>query len=61
MKVMIDVPWGWEYGFPKVWDVDRDPNLFEWLVLQGYPQDEIDRRGKNFFIRSWVVERDEVS
>jgi hypothetical protein len=58
---MIDVPWGWEYGFPKVWDVDRDPNLFEWLVQQGYPQEEIDRRGKNFFIRSWVVERDEVS
>lgn len=60
MKVMIDVPYGWEYGFPRVWDVDRDPNLFQWLVEQGYPQVEIDRRGKDFFIRSWVVERDEV-
>ena len=57
---MIDVPWGPKYGFPKLWDVDRDPNLFEWLVQQGYPQAEIDRRGKDFFIRSWVVERDEV-
>jgi hypothetical protein len=44
--VMIDPPSGWRYGFPKqapatlremtAWDLN------EWLVKNGYPQEEID-------------------
>lgn len=53
MRVWIDPPQGWMFGFPKIWDNEHSPELMEWLVSQGYPQEEIDRYGKDFFVRSW--------
>ena len=45
-SVMIDPPSGWRYGFPKQAPADiRDMSsgeLNEWLVKNGYPQEEID-------------------
>lgn len=53
MKVYIDPPAGWQYGFPKVYDPKRDGDVLKWLVEQGYPQEEIDRLGESFYFRSW--------
>jgi len=41
MKVWIDPPSGWKYGFPKIYDPDCGLNVMEWLVKEGYPQKEI--------------------
>lgn len=53
MRICIDPPSGWRYGFPKVFDTVKDGDVMKWLVEQGYPQDEIDQLGKSFYFRSW--------
>lgn len=59
MKVWIDPPSGWKYGFPKIYDPDCGLNVMEWLVKEGYPQKEIDYIGRLFYIRKWEVKNDE--
>jgi len=41
-KTMIDPPSGWKYGFPKVIPKEHQNRTLEWLVENGYPQEEID-------------------
>jgi len=53
MKVWIDPPSGWQFGFPKVWDPETDKDVMVWMVKEGYPQAEIDNLGKSFYFRSW--------
>jgi microsomal dipeptidase-like Zn-dependent dipeptidase len=50
---MIDPPSGWRYGFPKALPDPEPVNLTEWLVENGYPQEEIDSLGEYFFCRHW--------
>jgi len=50
-KLWIDPPSGWRYGFPKTWDQTGD--MQEWLLSEGYPQQEIDACGKSFYVRQW--------
>lgn len=49
--MLIDPPSGWKYGFPKELPDPPPENIREWLVEQGYPQQEIDSFGDYFFIR----------
>jgi len=56
MKVWIDPPSGWQYGFPKVWDPEIDKDVMAWIVNEGYPQTEIDALGDSFYFRSWEAE-----
>ena len=42
MRIMVDPPNGWKYGFPKQFDPYRDGDIRKWLVANGYPQEEID-------------------
>jgi hypothetical protein len=53
MKVWIDPPSGWQFGFPKVWNPEVDKDVMVWLVKEGYPQAEIDSLGESFYFRSW--------
>jgi hypothetical protein len=53
MKIFIDPPSGWQYGFPKIYDSVLDGDVQEWMVREGYPQAEIDRLGEGFYFRSW--------
>ena len=70
-QIMCDPPGGWKYGFPKQLpdhmavtlskQPTDDANTFgktvmDWLVDQGYPQNEIDRYGDHFWMRYWQVE-----
>ena len=53
MTKWIDPPSGWMYGFPK--EVPEDViDTIEWLVVNGYPQQEIDSLGKHFYCRFWM-------
>jgi PTH2 family peptidyl-tRNA hydrolase len=51
---MIDPPSGWQYGFPKPIPQDQLGRAREWLVENGYPQEEIDALGDRFYYRYWV-------
>jgi len=39
-KMWVDVPSGWRYGFPKLFDPGSDGDLSEWIRNQGYPPNE---------------------
>lgn len=36
MKYWVDVPSGYMFGFPKVWDNEKDPEFEQWLINCGY-------------------------
>lgn len=52
-ELYVDPPEGWRYGFPKVWDKNKYPDLNEWLVQEGYPKKQIKKYGDNFYCRFW--------
>lgn len=55
--VLIDPPSGWKYGFPKVaWPIPEDTD--KWLTENGYPQQEIDSLGENFYVQITPVTDD---
>lgn len=54
-KVWADPPLGWKYGFPKVWDQHKDPNLKTWLIANGYPEKDINLA----LTATWVQPYDE--
>lgn len=33
----VDVPSGWRYGFPKLYDEEHDGALADWIYRSGYP------------------------
>ena len=37
MKIWVDPPSGWLYGFPKVYDPSVDGDCTEWMIKNGYP------------------------
>lgn len=53
---IVDPPSGWKYGFPKPIPEDQESRLHEWLVENGYPQEEIDSFGDKFPCRWWIRE-----
>jgi hypothetical protein len=55
MRKMVDPPSGWRYGFPKMLPENFDQHkIREWLVENGYPQEEIDSLGDYFYVRFWM-------
>jgi len=50
-KLLIDVPEGWKYGFPKeITDKDlKDTKAF--LIRKGYPLYKIEEYGESFYYR----------
>jgi len=58
MKVWVDPPEGWRYGFPKVWDTELHDNMLHWLNDRGYPPELRDQYGEYFFVRQWSVKDD---
>lgn len=61
MKLWVDPPSGWRYGFPKVWDGTKDPDVDNWMRQVGYPDEVRESYGKHFYMRMWeAVEDDNV-
>jgi len=52
-KTFIDPPSGWKYGFPKEFP-DNIGNIPAWLVENGYPVEEINALGPQFYYRIWT-------
>jgi len=62
MKLWVDPPEGWRYGFPKVWDSIQDANMRTWLEQSGYPKEVMKGYGKWFAVRQWAfVEQDNAT
>ena len=36
MKQWVDVPGGWAYGWPKLYDPEKDGDFKEWIRSAGY-------------------------
>ncbi len=41
MKILVDPPKGWQYGFPKVFDSEKDGTIEEFLIKHNYPVDKV--------------------
>ncbi len=50
-KLFIDPPSGWMYGFPRVYDEEKDVPLEDFLIHHGYPEEEVEFAMKH--IRTW--------
>ena len=55
-KRWIDPPSGYLYGFPKIYDPEKDGSLNAWLVKEGYPAKEVNN---DLYVRSWSAGEDE--
>lgn len=51
----VDPPEGWRYGFPKAVPKDREADLLEWIVEQGYPKPDWGK-GDRIVLRCWREE-----
>ena len=47
----VDVPTGWAYGWPKLYDPEKDGDLLEWIHRMGY-------KGTLAGVRSWYQEEE---
>ena len=56
MKVWVDPPSGWRYGFPKVWDQALNPDFNAWLIAEGYPWNVKESYGQYFYCRQWPAD-----
>jgi hypothetical protein len=57
VKVWVDPPQGWLYGFPKPWDKKKYPDIRSWLIYNGYAAKDIDFAMQN--LRMWEENDDE--
>ena len=55
MKMWVDPPEGWRFGFPKIWDTELHDSVLDWLDDRGYPKDLRDQYGEYFYVRQWSV------
>ena len=37
-ELMVDPPSGWRYGFPKIWNRVKHPDMRQWMIDNGYPE-----------------------
>ena len=59
MKLWVDPPSGWRYGFPQIWDSTKDPDVDNWLESAGYPWTVRESYGQHFYMRMWEVAEDD--
>ena len=54
MKQWVDVPGGWAYGWPKLYDPEKDGDLLEWIHRMGY-------KGTLAGVRCWYQEEETIA
>ena len=57
IKLWVDPPEGWKYGFPAIYNPNTDGQLSEWIVKRGYPISLIQEYGNVWSVRCWPVEQ----
>jgi hypothetical protein len=55
MRVMIDPPSGWKYGFPKELP-ENVQDIRQWFIDNGYPEKDVDFAMKH--CRQWEKKDD---
>jgi hypothetical protein len=60
IRIIIDPPSGWKYGFPKPYDKEENETSEEWFIRNGYPKELIDQGMLNY-CRSWGIENENTS
>jgi hypothetical protein len=56
MQIWVDPPEGWRYGFPAIYDPEKDGQMSDWIVRKGYPLLTIKEYGTAWAVRCWPVE-----
>jgi len=56
LKLWVDPPEGWKYGFPAIYDPNTDGQLSEWIISKGYPVQIIKEYGDAWAVRCWPAE-----
>ena len=54
MRYWVDVPSGWRWGFPKLYDEETDGDLTDWIYRNGYPKHK-----EILYTRHWEAREDE--
>ena len=54
--IWVDPPEGWRYGFPAIYDPEKDGQMSDWIVRKGYPLQTIKEYGESWAVRCWPVE-----
>ena len=55
-RMWVDPNEGWRWGFPKIWEPEKDGNVRAWLIRNGYPEAELQRID---IVRYWDVKEGE--
>jgi hypothetical protein len=52
-KIWVDPPEGWRYGFPAIYDPEKDGQMRDWIISKGYPAKLIQEYGDSWAVRCW--------
>jgi len=55
-KIWVDPPEGWRYGFPAIYDPEKDGQMRDWIISKGYPAKLIQEYGDSWAVRCWSAE-----
>ena len=55
-KIWVDPPEGWKYGFPAIYDPEKDGQMSDWIISKGYPIQIIKEYGDAWAVRCWPTE-----
>ena len=56
VKLWVDPPEGWKFGFPAIYDPVNDGKMRDWIISKGYPVQIIKEYGNQWMVRSWYAE-----
>ena len=54
--IWVDPPEGWKYGFPAIYDPEKDGQMSDWIISKGYPIQIIKEYGEQWMVRCWPAE-----
>jgi hypothetical protein len=56
-KIWVDPPEGWKFGFPAIYDPEKDGQMSDWIISKGYPIQIIKEYGDAWAVRCWPAEK----
>jgi hypothetical protein len=57
IRLWVDPPEGWRYGFPAIYDPAIDGVMRDWIISKGYPAKLIQEYGDSWAVRCWSAEK----
>ena len=54
--IWVDPPEGWKFGFPAIYDPEKDGQMSDWIISKGYPIQIIKEYGEQWMVRCWPAE-----